>query len=36
VLISVMGKHKARACTHLDVSAEQVAEAAAVIRAIAA
>ena len=36
VLISVMGKHRARACTHLDVSAEQVAEAAAVIRAIAA
>ena len=36
VLISVMGKHKARACTHLDVTAEQVAEAAAVIRAIAA
>ena len=36
VLISVMGPHKARACTHLDVSPEQVAEAAAVIRAIAA
>ena len=36
VLISVMGPHKARACTHLDVSAEQVDEAAAVIRAIAA
>ena len=36
VLISVMGPHRARACTHLDVSAEQVDEAAAVIRAIAA
>ncbi len=36
VLISVMGEHRARACTHLDVSAEQVDEAAAVIRAIAA
>ena len=36
VLISVMGRHKARACTHLDVSAQQVDEAAAVIRAIAA
>ena len=36
VLISVMGKHMARACTHLDVTAEQVDDAAAVIRAIAA
>ena len=36
ILISVMGRHKARACTHLDVSAQQVDEAAAVIRAIAA
>jgi threonine aldolase len=36
VLISVMGRHRARACTHLDVSAAQVAEAAAVIRAVAA
>ncbi len=36
VLISVMGPHKARACTHLDVSAAQVDDAAAVIRAIAA
>jgi threonine aldolase len=36
VLISVMGQHRARACTHLDVSAAQVAEAAAVIRAVAA
>ena len=36
VLISVMGRHKARACTHLDVSAAQVAEAEAVIRAVAA
>ena len=36
VLISVMGPHKARACTHLDVTAAQVDDAAAVIRAIAA
>ena len=36
VLISVMGQHRARACTHLDVTAGQVDEAAAVIRAIAA
>ena len=36
VLISVMGRHRARACTHLDVSAAQVAEAAEVIRAVAA
>ena len=36
VLISVMGLHKARACTHLDVSAAQVAEAAAVLRSVAA
>ena len=36
LLISVMGKHRARACTHLDVSAAQVAEAEAVIRAVAA
>ncbi len=33
VLISVMGKHRARACTHLDVSREQVLEAAQAIRA---
>jgi threonine aldolase len=36
VLISVMGRHRARACTHLDVSAAQVEEAAAVLRAVAA
>ena len=36
VLISTMGRHMARACTHLDVTAAQVDEAAAVIRAIAA
>ena len=36
VLISVMGKHSARACTHLDVSAAQIEEAAAVIRSVAA
>ena len=36
VLISVLGKHKARACTHLDVSAAQVEEAAAVLRSVAA
>ena len=36
VLISVMGRNRARACTHLDVSAAQVAEATEVIRAIAA
>jgi threonine aldolase len=32
VLISVMGRHRARACTHLDVSRDQVLEAAAAIR----
>ena len=32
VLVSVMGPYRVRACTHLDVSAAQVAEAAAVIR----
>ena len=32
VLISVMGTHRARACTHLDVSRAHVAEAEAVIR----
>ena len=31
VLISVMGPHRARACTHLDVTRAQVEEAAAVI-----
>ena len=36
VLISTTGRHMARACTHLDVTAAQVDEAAAVIRAIAA
>ncbi len=35
VLISVMGPHSARACTHLDISAAQVEEAAAVIRSVA-
>ena len=34
VLISVMGVHRARACTHLDVTAAQVAEAEAVIRSV--
>ena len=33
VLISVMGRHRARACTHLDVSRAQVLDAAAAIRA---
>ena len=32
VLISVMGQYRARACTHLDVTAQQVLEAAAAIR----
>jgi len=32
VLISTMGKYRARACTHLDVTAAQVAEAASVIK----
>ncbi len=32
VLISVMGRYRARACTHLDVSRDQVLEAAAAIR----
>ena len=36
VLVSVMGPHRARACTHLDVTSSQVAEAEAVFRAIAA
>ena len=36
VLISVMGVHRARACTHLDVTAAQVAEAEAVIRSVIA
>ncbi len=36
VLISVMGVHRARACTHLDVSEGQVAEAEAVIRSVMA
>jgi threonine aldolase len=33
VLISVMGRHRARACTHLDVTRDHVLEAAAAIRA---
>ncbi len=32
VLISAMGKHRARACTHLDVTAAHVAEATSAIR----
>ena len=32
VLLSCMGQYRARACTHLDVTAAQVAEAAAAIR----
>lgn len=36
VLISVMGRHMARACTHLDVSAAQVEDALGVFRAVAA
>ncbi len=36
LLISVMGRHRARACTHLDVSAADIAEAQEIIRAIAA
>lgn len=32
VLISVMGQYRARACTHLDVTAQQVAEAVSAIR----
>ena len=35
VLISVMAKHRARACTHLDIAAAQIEEAASVIRAVA-
>ncbi len=35
VLVSVMGTYRARACTHLDVTAAQVAEAAQVIAAAA-
>ncbi len=36
LLISVMGRHRARACTHLDVTEAQIAEAQDIIRAIAA
>ena len=37
VLISVMGRYLARACTHLDVTGADVADAAAAIgRAVAA
>ena len=36
VLISVMGRHRARACTHLDVDTAGVLEAVAVIRQAAA
>lgn len=32
VLISTMGKHRARACTHLDVTRAQIDEAAAALR----
>lgn len=32
VLLSAMGQHRARACTHLDVTTAQVMEAASVIR----
>jgi len=32
VLVSTMGKYRARACTHLDVTAAQVAEAASLIK----
>ncbi len=32
VLVSVMGRHRLRACTHLDITAAQVDEAAAAIR----
>jgi threonine aldolase len=34
VLISVMGKHRARACTHLDVTRDHVLEAAQAIRSV--
>ncbi len=34
VMVSVSGEFRARACTHLDVSAAQVAEALAVFRAV--
>jgi threonine aldolase len=36
VLVSVMGQHRVRACTHLDVDAAQIVEAEQVIRAILA
>ena len=36
LFISVMGRHRARACTHLDVTAAHIAEAQDIIRAIAA
>ncbi|HUZ64504.1 MAG TPA: threonine aldolase family protein [Acetobacteraceae bacterium] len=32
VMISVMGRHRMRACTHLDVSAADIAEAVAAVR----
>jgi threonine aldolase len=34
VMVSVSGKYRARACTHLDVSAAQVADALEVFRAV--
>jgi threonine aldolase len=34
VLISVMGKHRARACTHLDVTRDQILEAAQAIHGV--
>ena len=33
VLVSTMGRHRGRACTHLDVDAGQVDEAVAAMRA---
>jgi threonine aldolase len=36
VALSTAGKHRVRACTHLDVNAEQVDEAVAVIRQVVA
>ena len=35
IFVSVMGNYRVRACTHLDISADQVEEAAAVIRSVA-
>jgi threonine aldolase len=36
LLVSVMGKHRVRACTHLDVDADAIEEAVSIIRAAVA